>query len=208
MDEARRFLRYVLPGLVILLQIVFILFLNGDLEQLNHYTDFGTAVIAFLTSGIIGFLFSNLYYIIHWEFYLPSKALSKLDFIRVIQENKELFKDHQENEPRSQREAWPILNVFFTMNYGEKLQYFERKTESISNILAGIGTTTVIIICGLFVGSFFLDNLKAIIIYSLCNILIIGILLWNYQLAANILQNLYLRAIEWIKNHPKENKGN
>ena len=196
MDEARRFLRYVLPGLVILLQVVFILLLNHDLEQIKQYTDFGTAIIAFLASGIIGFLFSNLYYIIHWEFYLRSKSFSKLDFIRLIEENKELFKDHHENIPSSQREAWPVLNVFFTMNYGKKLKYFERKTESISNILAGIGTTTVILICGVFIGSFFLDTLKAIIIYSFCSILIIGILLWNYQLAANILQNLYLRYID------------
>lgn len=202
MDETRRFLRYVLPGLVIFLQAILIIFLNSNLKMLTDYVDLGTVFVGFLTSGLIGFLFSNLYYIIYWKFYLESKKYSKLDYLKLFNSNEELLKDHINNKPIKQKDAWPILNVFFNLNFGDKLQYFERKTDSISNILAAIGTSFVIMFCGLIVGLLFIQCPESILIYIGVNLFLLLILIMNYQIVAKILQNLYVRIFEWIHNHP------
>lgn len=207
MDEARRFLRYVLPGLVIIPQIFLILYLNNDLQYIDKFVNIGTAIVAFLASGIIGFIFSNLYYIVYWELYLRCKRCSKLNYLELLDNNKALFKDHLKNIPTTQRGAWPILNVYFNLNHGDKLEYFERKTDSISNILAGIGTSFVVLICAFFIGEFFfLDCLKTRLVFFGANLFISITLIWNYQIAADILQNLYIRIFEWINEHNNNNQ--
>lgn len=209
MDEARRFLRFVLPGLIVIPQFLLILYLNHDLKHIDKYVDIGLAIVAFLTSGIIGFIFSNLYYIIYWEFYLQNKKLSKLNYLELIKTNNDLLKDFLKNEPTTQREAWPILNAYFNLKYGDKLQYFERKTDSISNILAAIGTTLITLVCVCIIGEiWFLHDLNSRIVYLSANLLISIVLIWNYQLAANILQNLYIRIFEWLNKNPTEDQNN
>lgn len=201
MDETRRFLRYVLPGLVIFLQVMMILYFNNSHINIKDYVELGAAFVGFLASGFIGFLFSNLYYAIYWKLYLECKRCSKLDYKMLVNSNKDLLKDHINNEPLKQRDAWPILNVFFNLNFGDKLQYFERKTDSISNILAAIGTSFVIIFCGLIGGIFLIHCLESILIYAIINLIILFVLFINYQITAKILQDLYVRIFEWIHNH-------
>jgi len=73
MDEARRFLRYVLPGLVFGLEaILLFVLLRPDLigalgKALNTASGLGSAVAGFLVSGAVGFLCGTVHHAIHWR---------------------------------------------------------------------------------------------------------------------------------------------
>ena len=66
MDEVRRFMRYVLPGLVCILELVIADYLTGmklfgDLWKLSKDSA-SVAVASFLASGALGYIFSNIYF--------------------------------------------------------------------------------------------------------------------------------------------------
>ena len=83
MDEARRFLRYVTPGLVFAVQALLLLFIINPAwtttQLLGQTKDAGAglAVALFLASGGLGYLFSVVHHRLHWSLpWLPSKGLS------------------------------------------------------------------------------------------------------------------------------------
>lgn len=66
MDEVRRFMRYVLPGLVCILELVIAdsltgMKLFGDIWELSKESA-SVAVGGFLASGALGYIFSNIYF--------------------------------------------------------------------------------------------------------------------------------------------------
>lgn len=201
MDEARRFMRYVIPGLAAFLEVILILVLNEDYTVLKENADLGTAAIGFFASGIIGFLFSNLYYIIYWKIYLNKKSkIARLNYIALVTDNEVLFKDFNIKNLSSQKEAWTVLNTFFNLTHAEKFEYYEKRTDGLSNILACIGTTWVIILSGMLLGLPYVHELKEW--YIILNITFIIILPINYHIAAGILQKLYVRIFEWLNKNP------
>jgi len=69
MQEAQRFLRYVVPGLILFIELIIYLLLSGDvcLSQLIKFGDnISLAISAFLASGAIGFLLGIFYNNIIW----------------------------------------------------------------------------------------------------------------------------------------------
>ena len=75
MNEAQRFLRYILPGLIFIVEFLGYLLISGNLTfgELRAWvktTDNTTGIVigAFLGSGAIGFLLSVLHYRIFWIF--------------------------------------------------------------------------------------------------------------------------------------------
>jgi hypothetical protein len=71
MDEARRFLRYVTPGLAFAVQALFLFFIldrcwTFDLiKDLSTKAGAGAAIGLFLTSGGLGYLFSVVHHVVH-----------------------------------------------------------------------------------------------------------------------------------------------
>jgi len=198
-------MRYIIPGLIFYIQIIFVFLLNPEvLEKLlekfdfllgygenNNVSEIGVAILAFFTSGVLGFLASNFYYIMHWKWYI-NRRFSKLDYKKIVEGSKsvEILGIDFNSKTATQQEAWSIMNVLWKFYDEDKAKGYDETTDRVSNVVNGIGTSITIMIIGLFL-SLFLDNCCQIVTYLVVNILII-ILLWlNYQISADILQNLY-----------------
>jgi hypothetical protein len=88
MDEARRFLRYLTPGVVFVVETVlflWILFPSWTVSQLWELkTDSGLGLVATgaLASGGFGFIFSVLHHIAHWA--VVFERLSVIDHRRFL----------------------------------------------------------------------------------------------------------------------------
>jgi hypothetical protein len=209
MDETRRFLRFVIPGLTIIFEGFLFAFLDDKLYFIQEYADFGTALMAFFASGLLGFLFSNVYYAIHWKIYLSKcfKPLRKLDYIKLITdpENKHIFKRFKVDQNISQKEAWTIINTLCNLKYAKKTKSYERKTDTLSNLLTSIGTTFIILSVCWLIGVFYI---KSWIIFSLINVVLIFFLACNYVISSSILQHLYEKLFEWLSHEKKRTKSN
>ncbi len=205
MEEAKRFLRYVLPGLVSLLQLIFILYLNNDLEILEKST-LGTAASAFFASGVLGFLFSNFYYVLHWKLYYKCPCITKLNYKKIIYKYPKLFKYFDYSEHLKQREAWTILNALANFSKIPGIREAEKTMQSVSNILVSIGTTILILFFScltcLFIYWKYLE-ICDIVWFILVNVITLVILLFNYQIVAGTLQSLHERTFEWLSKHIK-----
>lgn len=70
LNEAQRFFRYIIPGLISIVELLGYLLISGDLtfcELISRVQNAGTAITAFLGSGAIGFVWGAIYYQIFWE---------------------------------------------------------------------------------------------------------------------------------------------
>ena len=87
MNEARRFLRYLLPGLLYaleslgLLAVVLPSVALDAVSALKAEGNFSFLVTMFIASGALGFLFSTLHHWCHW--YLDSKSINHTEFIAM-----------------------------------------------------------------------------------------------------------------------------
>ena len=74
MDEARRFLRYVTPGLVygvltfLWLFIVFPEWTNSQIRDLAAKDSIGVALAGLFASGVLGYVFATCHHLLHWRF--------------------------------------------------------------------------------------------------------------------------------------------
>ena len=72
MDETKRFLRYVVPGLVLAVETTLLLFILdpewtvGKLDSLKRDAGFGAALVALLASGGVGFILSGIHHTFCW----------------------------------------------------------------------------------------------------------------------------------------------
>lgn len=89
MDEARRFLRYVTPGLtfgvqsVLLLLTIDLCWTLDQIAKLNADAGAGFAVAAFLASGGLGYLFSVIHHTAHQR--LRGRLVSAIDHTGIVE---------------------------------------------------------------------------------------------------------------------------
>jgi hypothetical protein len=80
MNEARQFLRYIIPGILLGTEVLILLyFLRPDvvrdqLKAAKSSEGLGITVAALLASGGVGFLLSTLHHTIHWQRWWPGAA--------------------------------------------------------------------------------------------------------------------------------------
>lgn len=204
MDEAKRFIRYVLPGLVFPLQIILVYALNGDLVNLkDNYL--GASFVAFFASGILGFLFSNLYYILHWRIYHKLIAgIPKLDYKKLVIKYEKLFVDFNPKEVYSQKDAWVLLSVYFNFRKEDGVRASENMMKSLSNVSVCIGTSTLTLVAS-FLACLHSVNCKDILFISI-NIITLIILVLNYQIVIMMLYNMFDRTLQWLSKRPKRSR--
>jgi Ca2+/Na+ antiporter len=159
MDEAKRIVRYTLPGLVyvILLLATFALLEPDKAKEivLNNDISFGEILGSFILSGGIGYIFSIIYFSLYWwiggrkgHFYNHLNILNELIKSKKIEIIKPDLSDSKEQNfiLNNKREAWYIINVYW-YSRGKTSKAIEGIIEKInsyySDITIGLGTTLI-----------------------------------------------------------------
>ena len=208
MEEAKRFLRYVMPGMAFLIQFAVVYILEPPkfilCRNFKEISEIGIALSAILVAGVIGYMASNLYYVLHWKVYMNLGR--KLDYKHIVSETiptKDLQKYRFEYTCSNQSEAWALLNVYWNVEGDKEFPKVQDANASTANILHSIGTTIILLLIGSVLGAIYLCAKETIIIgYTIINIVIVTILCWNYQIVAKMLQQLYLNTYRSIKHSP------
>jgi hypothetical protein len=90
MNDARRFLRYLLPGLLYAMETLVLLYIvlpDVAKDVVIKKNDDGNLVLlvtTFFASGALGFVFSSIHHCVHW--YLDSKSIDHTNFIAKYQD--------------------------------------------------------------------------------------------------------------------------
>jgi len=86
MEEARRFLRYVIPGLLFFIEISLYLFFSAHRQFISALKELGKdlafPVSLFLASGGIGFLLGVLYHSLYWTKGFRALVVTHLPLIK------------------------------------------------------------------------------------------------------------------------------
>lgn len=160
MDEARRFLRYIVPGLVYGAQTLVLLFVLDSrwawntVQTLSGETGLGVAGTILLASGGLGFIFSAIHHGLH-----RVPALTAVDHRAMIEAlRRELITVvDQPNDPTlasqirplekkvSRDEAWVIVTSLWyqrTKTY-KRIEAADPRTVSLTDAMHSLGTARV-----------------------------------------------------------------
>ncbi len=163
MDEAKRLIRYLYPGLVFIVEILLFLFISAP-ERLitfpssNYFISIkdnigvlGGATLLVLTG--LGYFFGILYHAM-FKLFRPSNSLPFLiDAVKnkwivlYHRDSKEKFTDNCMNKLKA-KDAWCILGAYYHARiYSDKFKKAHERIGSLNDTMHSLGTT--------FVGSFF-----------------------------------------------------
>ena len=126
MDDARRFLRYVLPGVFFALETSVLLFLlrpdllSALLATLSKESALGAALLALFATGGLGFLFSVVHHAIHWR--ASGKTIDHRSNLERLRRDQVLELPSAQSLTLTREDAWVITST---------LWYTRRKTSQI-----------------------------------------------------------------------------
>jgi hypothetical protein len=165
MDEARRFLRYVTPGLSFAVQALLLFFIVspvwtlGKLNGLKEDAGAGLAFALFLGSGGLGYIFSVIHHSFHW--WWKRKWLSAIDHTRVV---KRLCDEHQhllelrrldglevEIDKIDRKGAWVVLTALWkqALANNSPIQSADKCATGLTDVMHSAGAARVGAICAL-----------------------------------------------------------
>jgi len=84
MEDVQRFLRYTIPGLVLLIQVSIYLLFSLHKQFLDFVKDLqtGPAIFSFIASGGIGYFLSTLYHWLYWKRLLRKNVINHTSLFR------------------------------------------------------------------------------------------------------------------------------
>jgi len=160
MDEARRFLRYVIPSLSFAVQTILLLFVlippwvQKQIAVLISNKGIGIALAALLGSGGVGFVFSLFHHEFHWRG--PNwqwlAGQNHIDLIERLRDRKLLCLLDAQNgnalalDSKPDRfEAWAIFNSLWheRLETNNKIKSADPRADSLANSVHSIGTARV-----------------------------------------------------------------
>jgi hypothetical protein len=162
MEEARRFLRYVIPGLVFLIEITLYLSLSvngGFLKSLRDLgKDLGFALLLFLASGGLGFLLGVVYHSLYWTTGFCKLVVTHLPLVKDCIERGWLKLQKREDGSEldvnvlTQSGAWRIVTAFWheRKESSQRIKAANSRTDSLTDIMHGLGTTFIGSILAIF----------------------------------------------------------
>jgi len=155
MEEARRFLRYVTPGLASAIEVAIYLLISAP-DKMNNlvsqFTNVGTAFTLFIGSGGLGFLLGTIYYCV---VEIPGLSNLKIDHRPLIanaRANKWLILKNSADDsavapesPISQDGAWLIATALWheRIETSERIKGASKRTDNLADIMHGLGTAWV-----------------------------------------------------------------
>jgi hypothetical protein len=157
MDEARRFLRYVTPGLVFLTETLILLFVikwdvaSRIVNGFKKESGVGLVIATLLASGGVGFIFSVLHHLLHW---LPlSRAVDHRQCVASLRARRIIrLRDRTSGEvladtvSLSRFQAWSILTGLWHERLSMQNSFIKAadpRASSLSDLVHSIGTARV-----------------------------------------------------------------
>jgi hypothetical protein len=151
LEEARRFLRYIVPGLTLIIEFLGYLLISGDIcfrQLVGHVNTVGAALSVFLASGGLGFLLGVIYYTVAW-WNQPKIWKIKLGaYLRPIledAESKSWLQPEVETTKLSKRGAWRVIISYLNMNIetSKPIKGALQTMNNLADLMNGLGTTCV-----------------------------------------------------------------
>lgn len=157
MEETQRFLRYVIPGLTFMIELLLYLLVSGNIcwnQLMELGKDIGFGVGAFIVSGGLGFLFGVIYYtVVWWECErgpLPKGANHR----RLLEEaqSKKWLKlagpregEYQQATNLSKRGAWRVVVSYLSTRakVSKRIEGAVPRLERLDNVMNALGTVYI-----------------------------------------------------------------
>jgi hypothetical protein len=205
MEDYKRFFRYVIPGLVFIIEVSVYLLLSAFEEFIclikNNLKDVAIPVSALLLSGGIGYLlgvfYHTLFHIVRnkksfWGYFIADHLALIMD---AVENRRWLALQNRENgeeisvDRLTQSGAWRIVTVFLNtrMVYSERIKSAKQRLESYGDIMHGAGTT--------FIGSILAIPAWLCIHYELSSSCPIRVLLFSILISSIHLCN-YMNVVK------------
>ncbi len=157
MEETKKFLRYVIPGLLFFIEISLYLTFSAQEDFFNQFKKLNTSIefplTIFIASGGLGFFFSLVYYAISHK--KPFNKINYKQFIgECIDKNWIQLINRRNNsivnmDLLSSNAAWRIIASFWheRRESSDEIKASNSRTDSLADILNSLGSS--------FVGSIF-----------------------------------------------------
>lgn len=215
MDEARRFLRYVMPGYVyivetgLLLLIVFPCWTVQGIETLAENDSVGTALGSILVAGVVGYIFATVHHWCHWHLCIDKEILKHTPLIeRLI--GTQILKEPKIDETgalEKEKKALEISWAYWYQLRGQAISFDGvRKIDSLGDQAHALGTTriasffavvTTLVFC-FAIGTYHIDGESVIRFVGMLLLGVILILLFHrgYERVGKLGQAIYDRTFE------------
>ena len=165
MNEAKRFLRYVGPGVVMTVEILLYLFILSqtfsESQRQHFYYELGKlssngGIVASAVVGIggLGYLLGVIYNALLWTCLFNFFAVNHSSLLEKAQKKSYIkFCDCEERINCSRRESWCIVTAIWHARLGSStmLKSAKERTSDMSDILHGIGTSCIGSICAFII---------------------------------------------------------
>jgi len=218
MDEIRRYMRYVLPGLTSLGFVSFMFFLSDPekmkciFKTLASNSDFlGLILGIFLSSGAIGFLFSIAYNFFYWTLFpvnhkiLFEQLSTKIEIVNPNTLTKVPI------DKLNKRRTWEIFTQYSYNHISNSNTEFQKFIDRLIDILHSLGSLFIGVLLGLTVWigihyCLFNQDFKCNdLLIILCFLSLLCIIGYNFYLTAKTRQRVSNDTIaEQIINNPEK----
>lgn len=162
MKETRNFLRYLVPGLLLIFEILMLIFASGSHKILNqlpdglkNYQNLSASIIILLVSGCLGYVLSIIHHCFYW--WRWCKSYPRADYRDLIKRAEmggriKLYCQGcegplPEGEKLSRRGAWNVVTAIWhsrkkidgNLLFGNALA----RADSLSDLMHGAGSTYI-----------------------------------------------------------------
>lgn len=153
MEEARRFLRYVIPGLLFFIEISLYLFFSAHAQFSSFLREYGKdlafPVTVFLASGGVGFLFGVIYHSFYWTEINRFFGVNHMPLMQDCVERgwlKLVLRKDGTNlniSKLTRSGAWRVVTAYWheRRECSKKIKAANARTDSLTDIMHGLGTT-------------------------------------------------------------------
>ncbi len=154
MGEAQRFIRYVAPGLILIIEFLAYLLISGDIcfkQLIEPSNSIGVAASTFLASGGLGFLLGIIYYPVVWREKIFTNILTGADFrhfLKIAESNRwlKLCSTNGEQvhaDKLTKRGAWRVIISYWSTKTqtSKRIKGANPRMERLADIMNGMGTT-------------------------------------------------------------------
>ena len=155
MEEARRFLRYVIPGLLFFIEVSIYLFFSAHAQFIFSIREWGKdlafPITIFLASGGMGFLLGVLYHSLYWTIGFRTFAVNHIPLIQDCVNRDWLKLKRRANNSDlnvsqlTQTGAWRVVTAYWheRREFSKRIKGANDRTDSLTDIMHGLGATLI-----------------------------------------------------------------